>query len=231
MHGVVSGNRATGESSAARRQVGRLAGGRLSNTTRQDNVFAVITRTSTILLDGLMDLSDDASWREFDGRYRPLMMAVGRRLGLDAADTEDAAQETLAAFVVDYRAGRYKRDSGRLRDWLTGIMTHKVRDAQRRIHRQRPSARSDSLELIEDTSVRTAMEQEWARAVLRQCLEQVRQEVAPQMFESFELFALKQWPAAQVAERMGVSADVVYQHKRRVLVRIRELLSKIEETW
>ncbi len=191
----------------------------------------MITRTSTILLNGLKDVSDDASWQEFDGRYRPLLLAVGRRLGLAPADAEDAAQEAMAAFVVDYRGGRYKRENGRLRDWLTGIMTHKVRDAQRRMHRKRQSAGGDSVELIEDTSVRTAMEQEWAQAVLRQCMERVRHEVTPQMFESFELFALKQWPAGQVAQHLGISADLVYQNKRRVLVRIRELLPQIEETW
>lgn len=194
---------------------------------------AMLTRTSTILLEGLKDSSDRTVWQEFDGRYRPLLMAVGRKLGLGVADAEDAAQEAMAAFIVEYRAGRYRREMGRLRDWLSGIMAHKVHDTQRRLHRQRAMAKDSAaaLELIEDNSVREAIEQEWDRAALRQCLEEVRREVTPQMYESFELVALKQLPAAHVAERLGISPDSVYQNKRRVLIRIRELLPQIEELW
>jgi DNA-directed RNA polymerase specialized sigma24 family protein len=88
----------------------------------------MITRTSTILLQRLKDRGDDAIWREFDTRYRPVLLAVGRRLGLGLADAEDAAQETLVAFLAEYKEGRYRREMGRLRDWLAGIMTHKVQD-------------------------------------------------------------------------------------------------------
>ena len=125
----------------------------------------VITRTSTIFLQRIRDLSDQSAWQEFDGRYRPLLMSVGRRLGLNAMDAEDAAQETLAAFLVDYRADRYQREMGRLRDWLAGIMWHKVRDAQRRHNRQHAmgSAPAGSLKLLEDKTVDVAMRQECRR--------------------------------------------------------------------
>jgi RNA polymerase sigma factor (sigma-70 family) len=194
-----------------------------------------MTRTSTILLEGLKDQANQGVWQEFDRRHRSLLLAVGRRLGLAATDAEDAAQETLAAFVVEYRQSHYRRESGRLRDWLAGIMTHKVRDIQRRQKRQhtlgQESDRSDALDLIEDKSVIESVEQEWAAAILRECLEKVRQEVTPQMFESFELFALHQLSAAQVSLRLGISPDVVYQNKRRMLLRIRELMPQVEETW
>lgn len=195
----------------------------------------MITRTSTLFLQRITDLSDHAAWEQFDQRYRPILMSVGRRLGLGVVDAEDAAQETLAAFLVDYRAGRYKREMGRLRDWLAGIMAHKVRDSQRRTQRHSAligaAATSPPVESIEDKSVELAMQKEWLAAALRQTLDLVRQECTPEMFESFELFALQQWPAAQVAKRLGISADSVYQNKRRVLLRIRELLPQAEEAW
>jgi RNA polymerase sigma factor (sigma-70 family) len=196
----------------------------------------VITRTSTMLLEGLKNPASKEHWQEFDSRYRPLLLAVARRLGLNPVDAEDAAQETLTAFLQAYRLDRYNRESGRLRDWLAGIMNHKVRDAQRKSHRQqkliRDAAASEVvMDEIADPSVQTAMEQEWSRALLRECLEEVRREVTPQTFESFELYALQQWPAGQVAKRLGISLDVVYQNKRRVLVRVRQLLPKMEQTW
>jgi len=188
-----------------------------------------------MLLEGLKDPSSRAHWEEFDCRYRPLLLAVARRLGLNPVDAEDAAQETVTAFLLQYREGRYDREQGRLRDWRSGIMAHKVRDAQRRIHRQKlhvPEAASgEAIEQLADPAVRTTMEQEWSRALLRQCLDEIRREVTPQTFESFELYALHQWPAQQVAKRLGISLDVVYQNKRRVLQRIREILPTMEQTW
>jgi RNA polymerase sigma factor (sigma-70 family) len=193
----------------------------------------MLTRTSTILLEGLKDSANGAAWQEFDVRYRPLLMAVARRLGLAEDDAEDSVQETMTAFTAQHVEGRYRRDKGRLRDWLCGIMTHKARDIQRRQLRHRPTASqgADPIAEIGDASVQAAMEAEWSNAVLRQCLEEIRQEVQPKTFETFELFVLKQWPAAQTARRCGVSVDVVYQNKRRILQRIRELLPGVEEIW
>jgi RNA polymerase sigma factor (sigma-70 family) len=192
----------------------------------------VLTRTRTVLLEGLKDLANREAWTEFDARYRPLLMGAARRLRLPDADGEDAVQETLTAFMEQYRAGAYAREKGRLRDWLAGIMTHKVRDVQRRrgqhekLIRAAPPPRD-----ADDGLLQAAIEQEWTDAVLRQSLERVRQEISPRMMESFELSALRLWPAAQVAQRLGISLDAVYQNKRRVLQRLKEVMPAVEEFW
>jgi len=196
----------------------------------------VHTKTSTALLEHLKDTASQASWHAFDARYRPLILAVGRRLGLQDADAEDAAQETLSAFVEAYRQGRYQRQKGRLRDWLSGIARNKIRDVYRKRSNQEKlvpdrTGVTSFWDQIEDQNVDPIWEEEWRKAVLRQCLLEVRQQVSPRTFEAFELFALKRQPAAQVAVHLGVSQDVVYQSKSRVLVRIRELLPDMQEVW
>lgn len=196
----------------------------------------LLTRTNTVLLEGLKDPGDQAAWQVFDGRYRPMVLAAARRLGLQEADAEDAAQETLAAFVQAYRQQGYDREKGRLRDWLRGIARHKVQDILRR-RCQRELLVSDKtdatgfLNRVEDQQLQTVWEDEWDKAVLRQCLEEVKQEVAPRTLEAFELFALRQWPAKRVASHMQISEDTVYQSKSRILARIRELLPEIKRIW
>ena len=197
---------------------------------------ALLTRTNTALLEGLKDSGDEAAWREFDARYRPLVVAVARRMGLQPSDAEDAAQETMAAFVQAYRQGRYDRQEGRLRDWLRGIACHKVRDLQRRQGRcEKPAAdRTDATRLLDqvpDEAPEAAWDAEWEKALLRQCLEEVRREVQPQTFEAFTLLALHEWPARRVAEHLQISEDVVYQSKSRVLKRVRELAAHLREIW
>jgi len=196
----------------------------------------MLTRTSTTLLEGLKAPDDQSAWEEFVARYRPLVVAVGRRLGLQEADAEDAAQEALVAFVQAYRKGQYERQKGRLRSWLCGIACHKVRDVMRRRGREaQPVAdKTDGtrfLDQIEDTRAEHIWDEEWDRAVLRQCLDEVRWQVQPQTYEAFELFALRQWPAARVAEHLRVSVDVVYQSKSRVLKRVRQLLPQMHDAW
>jgi RNA polymerase sigma factor (sigma-70 family) len=195
----------------------------------------MITRTSTDLLEGIKDPSNRTAWAELDRRYRPLILAVARRLGLPDADAEDAAQETLAAFLEAYRQERYARDKGRLRDFLRGIACHKVRDVQRRAGRSpRPlqsEYRTAIIANIPDGHGETVWDQECAAAVLRQCLQEVRSEVSPRVFEAFELVGLQQWPARRVAQHLGISVDSVYQSKHRVLRRVRELLPEVDHIW
>jgi RNA polymerase sigma-70 factor, ECF subfamily len=90
------------------------------------------TVTTSTLLRGLLASRDDRAWCEVDERYRPIVLRLAERCGLDADDAADVAQETLTQFFEDYRAGKYDRQRGRLRAWLTGIARHRIADARRR---------------------------------------------------------------------------------------------------
>ena len=81
---------------------------------------------------------------------------------------------------------------------------------------------------VEDAKLQQAWEDEWNQAVLRQCLAQVREELPARSYEAFQLFALEQLPAREVARRLQVSEDFVYQVKHRVLARIRELAPVVD---
>lgn len=196
----------------------------------------MISTTSTFLLQAIRDPANGAGWAQFDERYRPVLLMTARRLGLNHQDAEDAAQDTLASFANTYRNGRYDRDKGRLRAWLLGIARHKIHDIHRRrakheiLEADRP-ATTGFLSKISDQQVDTTFEGEWQRALLRDCLREVRHQVEAKTFEAFELVALRQRPAAEVAIRLGISRDSVYQSKSRVLKHIHRLRKELEEEW
>jgi RNA polymerase sigma-70 factor (ECF subfamily) len=196
----------------------------------------MIGTTSTFLLHAIRDPANGPGWAQFDERYRPVLLMTARRLGLNHQDAEDAAQETLASFAKTYRDGRYDRDKGRLRNWLLGIARHKIQDIHRRrtkreiLEADRP-ATTGFLSKISDRQVDTTFEVEWQRALLRDCLREVRNQVEAKTFEAFELVALQQQPAAEVAARLGISRDSVYQSKCRVLRHISRLRKELEEDW
>jgi len=75
---------------------------------------------------GPADPEKDAIWREFPGRYQPVLVAFARRFGLTHDQAEDAPQGALLRFVEEYRAGRYERSRGRLRSWIFTIARARI---------------------------------------------------------------------------------------------------------
>ncbi len=195
------------------------------------------TITSTDLLNGLRSPDNQTVWQQYVDRYRPVIVAYAHRIGLPAADAEDAAQQTLSAFYVAYRDGKYERDKGRLHNWLFGIARNQIRNWRRtRRNREVQVAAQDGEtdffdQLGDEDQWEQIWDQEWRGAVMRQCLAEVRREVGEKTFTAFELFASKGWPARKVAEHLGLTSNAVFIAKHRVLQRVRGLLPQIETIW
>lgn len=182
---------------------------------------------------GLQDRGNTQVWSDFCGRYGPILVAFGRRLGLSEADAHDAGQDTLLAFAEAYRQGRYDRSKGRLRTWLYGIATNKIRDMQRARCRERVQHDASDGEAIvdgiaDDRSMSEAWEAEWQRWLLRECVRQVRDEVKPTSMRVFELCVLDHKSIESVADELGMSHEAVLRARSRVLARIRRARETIE---
>ncbi len=198
--------------------------------------FTLTTITSTELLKGLERADNRTVWDQFVGRYRPVVFKWACRLGLTDDQAEDAAQETLSAFAKDYLDGRYERGKGGLRSWLFGIAGNCIRNARRR--------RSPDVQVVDppdetgffdklpgEDQWEEIWEKEWQQAVLGQCLEEIRQTVAPKTVAAFELFAWKGWTGQRVAEHLELSENAVYLAKFKILKRIHELLPRMTDVW
>lgn len=200
------------------------------------------TVTNTALLQALSDFENGTVWQDYLERYRPLIVGHARRAGLEEADAEDVAQQTLVAFATAYRKGDYDRARGRLRAWLFGIARTALRGFQRgrQIRRGREvqvTANADGegtgffARLPDDDRLEELWEEEWRHAVVRQCVEEIRGEVEEQTFRAFELFAHQGKPAREVSQALGITENAVFLAKRRVLARIRALLPQMEEVF
>lgn len=196
-----------------------------------------VSITSSFLLEGLKDPANYAAWGQYVDRYRPMLVAYARRMGLSNADAEDAAQQILVEFSRAYQAGKYDPQRGRLREWLFGIARNQILNLKRR-RATRPEvqiADSTGADFIDraadEREMSAAWDDEWQNAVLRDCLEVVRREVEPRTFQAFELFACEGRAAADVAKQLQMTENAVFGAKRRVLRRARELLAGIQNDW
>lgn len=191
-------------------------------------------QTTTILLNRLRDLDDDA-WTAFVERFRAPITRFARKLALPEHAADDVAQNALAAFVRAYREGRYDRDRARLRTWLFAIAHKEAMRMRRdlaRAPRQAPSTDADApsffANLPDEDSLQSSWDEQWERHALERCLAQARAEFEPSTYEAFDLVALRSVPAQEVATRLGISRNAVYVAKHRVLTRLAELQSQFE---
>ena len=189
------------------------------------------TRTATVLLEGLHDPENEAVWREFDARFRPILHGFARGLGLSDADAADVAQESLTRFVRAYRGDRYRRERGRLSSWLIGIAKNCISD----LNRKRAVRREDRLsaaEPLDPRRVTQIWEDACERHLLQEAIEVLRSESHSdaRTIRAFERVAINAEPPAQVAADLGMTANAVYIAKNRCLTRLRAIVQDLSDS-
>ena len=66
--------------------------------------------------------ADDASWRQFDAKYRELILRYCRARGLQTSDAEDVRQIAMANLAKSLRSFEYKLTRGRFRGYLGQVV-------------------------------------------------------------------------------------------------------------
>jgi len=210
---------------------------------------SIPTRPS--LLARLSSGDDIKGWEEFYRLYRDLLHAFARKSGLTEAEAEEVVQETAVGVARNLPGFRYDPGVCSFRSWMLNLARWRIADALRR--RGRASAwinpgglqrRSDPADDGGGGSATPLIERipdprlpdfggEWDatwRAHLQQvALERVRQSIDPKQYQVFDLYALKDRPACEVAERLGVSRARVYVIKQRVGSRLRKEIQRLEQ--
>jgi RNA polymerase sigma-70 factor, ECF subfamily len=190
--------------------------------------------TTTKLLEALKDPHQDAVWREFDARYRPVLCAIGRNLGLGPADAEDVAQETLVEFVKAYRAGKYDRTRGRLSSWIIAIARNRIAMRWRSKGRARVKRGESAMaELPNRTRMSRVWEAERERVIFARAWDLLRTtgRTADKTLKAFELVAMRGIPADAAAKECGMTIEEVYIAKTRVTKRLREVVDQLTEKY
>ncbi|MCG8406340.1 MAG: RNA polymerase sigma factor [Phycisphaerales bacterium] len=191
-------------------------------------------QTTTALLAGLFDPDNHAVWEEFHSRYRPIILAVARRLGLSEQDAADVAQETLVKFLQEYRAGKYDRDRGRLRTWIVSIAKFRVADLYRAKARQRERRGESAFEeLPEEDHLNKMWDEECRHEILRRGFQELREstKLDDRTIEVFKRLSIDQRKPADVAEEQSMSLDAVYKAKRRCLEQLRVILQRLNDAY
>jgi len=186
------------------------------------------SETRATLLERLRDGTDPLGWEEFFERYGRLIYAAARARACSEPTAEEIVQDVMLALFEGRDAFRYDPARGRFRDWLCGMVRNKVAELRRRpSERVRARGGDSDVGLLDVEADDDAPDEAWQAvfeaSLLAVLLDVVRREVNPRTYQAFELFTLREMPGSEVARITGLSRNAVYQARRKVFARLREL--------
>jgi len=184
---------------------------------------------------------DSAAWSRMVRIYGPLVYRWCRRTGVVAQDVEDISQNVFQA--VSHGIAGFQRDQpgDSFRGWLYGITRNKVNDHFRRQFRSPASPGGSGFQrhLANQVEDLEAPPDPWGEdealvvddrlRILHAALELIRLEFAPHNWQAFWQTTILQFPAAEVALRLALTAGAVRQARYRVLRRLRRELEELQE--
>jgi RNA polymerase sigma-70 factor, ECF subfamily len=185
--------------------------------------------TSLSLLERLQQGgSGHPDWQRLHDLYRPLVRAWLTRVPGLGDEADDLTQDVLLILFRELPRFERRRD-GSFRAWLRQITINRIRrclDARRR--RPRVAGTADEAEafLTQLADPNGDLSRQWNdehdRHVFGKLIALVRADFQPETWEAFTRYALDGRPAAEVADELGISEEVVFQAKFRILKRLRE---------
>ena len=180
-------------------------------------------------------------WREFYATYKPLVYLCGGDCGLTDDEKDELVQKVMCEIFEKDIVGKYDPDHvpddvvfrhdparGRFRHYLRQM----IRNQARKIIRARRSAElplDDALDKRTDDALEAAWDSEWRRHLLNMALAELKGRVQPETYVAFEMYALQNRPAQEVAEFLNISVASVYTAKNRCVLTLREIVDNLEE--
>jgi RNA polymerase sigma-70 factor (ECF subfamily) len=190
--------------------------------------------TRASLLVRLKDRADQAAWYEFAEIYRPVIVRLAGRKGMQAADAEDLAQQVLAA--VAKAIGRWQEEPrrARFRTWLHRVASNLIVNALTRGKPDRGSGDTGLLQLLDQQPANEGPDSdllrlEWRREAFRWAATQIRDEFQPDNWEAFWRTAIEGEAVDDVAQRLGKSRASVHSARSRIMRRLREKVTELSD--
>jgi RNA polymerase sigma-70 factor (ECF subfamily) len=187
--------------------------------------------THPSLIRRVRDNADTVAWGEFFSIYQPLILAYARKRGASEHDAADIVQEVFARLVPAMAHFEFNAERGRFRTWLWSVTHNALVDwARRRATRDRAErVWADQNEFLAESDESSDWYKMYHSRILQVALERVRASTQPLTWACFEGRILAGRPASEVASEAGVSVNAVYVNASRLLSRVREECSELQE--
>ena len=194
--------------------------------------------TRRTLIERLRNLDDQDSWQEFFDTYWKLIYCAAVKAGLSDPEAEDVVQETVTGVAHRMPAFRYEPEVCSFKGWLMHITRRRIIDRLRRRQTQPqrfeplPSDTTTAGLQIPDSAAERAFkgvwDEEWEKNLVDAALERAKRQIKPEHYQIFYLHSVKNMPARDVGELVGVSVAKVYVVRHRVAQLLKREVRRLE---
>ena len=190
-----------------------------------------------------MQNCDEISWEEFYRIYWPLVLDIGRKLGMPQDSCADLMQEIMIDLFKGEPLLRYDPAKGKFRTYFGVLVRHKAAEMLRKSARfpsvpapdsGASSSFSDALpaSLTEDdhdenNPIQSLFDEEYRKCLLTAAMNELRNTVEPKTYAIFEMVVLQERPQKEVAHYLGISRATIDVYCSRCRKTLRKIVSDI----
>jgi RNA polymerase sigma factor (sigma-70 family) len=192
--------------------------------------------TRQSLLERLKRWDDQESWRDFFNTYWGMLYRTAARSGLSDAEAQDVVQDTIIMVAKKMESFRYDPAVDSFKGWLMYLTRKRIAMEYRKRERRglqfhaeldEPAAGLDQIPDPGGLNLESVWEEEWDRTMWTQAISKVKEKVALKQFQMFDLYVVKERPALEVAQALGVTVAQVYLAKHRVSGLVKQELGQL----
>jgi RNA polymerase sigma factor (sigma-70 family) len=195
--------------------------------------------TRQSLLQRLKRWDDQESWRDFFNQYWRLLYSAAIKGGLNDSQAQDVVQDTIILVSKKMEGFRYDPLVDSFKGWLLYLTRKRIALEYRTIERMRqhkpvepnelnPDPDIEALPDLEGPSVEKVSEDELHKFMWDAAIARVKGQVALKQFQLFDLYVVKERPAREVAQALGVAVAQVYLAKHRVSALVKHELLQLK---
>lgn len=190
--------------------------------------------THASLLLKIRDSANAVAWEQFVTTYRPAIIRMARRYGLQEADAEDLSQQVLTSLSLVIGGWEKNAERGTFRGWLMRIARNEIINALTRGRRFLGRGGTSVLEQLEqhpadENAIGKLIEEEHRRMIFRLAADELRPEFHEATWLAFWLTCVETMPIENAAAELGKTIGSVYAARSRVMRRFQEKVRELDQ--
>lgn len=184
--------------------------------------------TRLTLIQRAMNHEDEQAWNEFVEVYKNYIYVIIRQMNVSKDDCDDLLQQVFVKIWKGFEDFEYGKNRSKFRTWLGGVTHRAVIDYFRKeksLAKKQDKVSSDSeytdFMSFTQSEVEQMAEKEWRIYISNLAMQNIKKIFSGKAIEAFEM-SVAEVPGEEIAEKLGIALDSVYNLKSRVKKRLVE---------
>lgn len=190
-------------------------------------------QTRVTLLAKLKKTENHEAWLEFETIYRPFILSLILRMGINNDDAEDISQAVLTKVWQKIEDFEYNQNKGKFHNWLAAMTRNTVKDFFRT--KKNFITGRDSVEYQEQyvsieeqvlPDIENLAREEWVLHITNLAWDNIKDDIYETKRDVFKLVSAEV-PTKEIASKLGISEASVRVYKAEVFEKMRAEITRL----